>query len=218
MNEASDLYEQGLEAFRSGDNERSRELNDRSLALAREADDAPAVVDALIGLARVALRDEDLGRVHALAAEAREVAIAHALTGRPIALPLHLDAEATRMSGDLAGARALYEESIALNRRLGDERGVVLEQANLAWVAINEGRIDEAEALVRACVDSGHAEEPYLQAFCSIALARCAAEHGDRSRARELLASADEQLAAAGLVLDPADRPEYEKTVELAAD
>ena len=205
MSEASDLYQQGLEAFRRGDNERSHELNDRSLALAREADDAPAVVDALIGLARVALRDEDLARVHALTAEAREVATEHGLAGRPVALPLHLDAEATRMSGDLARARALYEESIALNRRLGDERGVALEQANVAWVAINEGRIEEAEALVRACVDSGHAEEPYLQAFCS-------------KRARELLAGADERLAAAGLVLDPADRPEYEKTVELAAD
>jgi tetratricopeptide (TPR) repeat protein len=218
VSEASDLYQQGLEAFRKGDNERSRELNDRSLALAREADDAPAVVDALMGLARVALRDEDLARVHALAAEAREVATEHGLAGRPVALPLHLDAEATRMSGDLAGARALYEESIALNRRLGDERGVALEQANLAWVAINEGRIDEAEALVRASLDSGHTEEPYLQAFCSIALARCAGERGDRNRARELLTGADEQLAAAGLVLDPTDKPEYEKTVEMAAD
>jgi ATP/maltotriose-dependent transcriptional regulator MalT len=218
VSEAGDLYQEGLEAFRRGDNDRSRELNERSLTLAREQDDAPAIVDALIGLARVALRDEDLERVHVLATEARELGRKRGLTGRPLALPLHLDAEATRMSGDFAGARALYEESIALNLKLGDERGVALEQANLAWVAINESRIDEAERLVRACLDSGHAEEPYLHAFCSIGLARCAAERGDRARARELLAEADEELATAGLVLDPTDRPEYDKTVALTRE
>jgi hypothetical protein len=34
----------------------------------------------------------------------------------------------------LRGRRALYEDSIALNRRLGNDRMVAVEQSNFAWV------------------------------------------------------------------------------------
>lgn len=211
MSEARELYEQGLEAFRRGDNERSRELNEQSLEVARREGDASATVDALIGLARAALRDGDIGRVHALAAEAREVAPDE----RTLALPLHLDAEATRMSGDLAAARKLYDESIELNRRLGDERMLAIEYANLSWVEINEGRLDEAEALLQASLEAA-GNEPYLRAFNWIGLARVAALRGDNARARELIADADRLLSETGVVLDPADEPEYRRTVALA--
>jgi tetratricopeptide (TPR) repeat protein len=213
MSEARDLYDQGLEAFRRGDNERSRELNERSLEIARREGDANGIVDALIGLARAALRDGDLDRVHALAAEAREVAPDEAA----LALPLHLDAEATRMGGDLAGARKLYEQSIDLSRRLGDSRMLAVEQANLSWVEINEGRLDEAEALLNASLDAV-GDALYIRAFDWIGLARVAALRGDSDRARELIADADRLLSEAGVVLDPADEPEYRRTVELAGD
>jgi ATP/maltotriose-dependent transcriptional regulator MalT len=211
---AEELYREGVEAFRRGEKERSRELNEQSLALARQDGDAAATVNALIGLARVALREGDLERVHALAAEARDAAEEEA----SLALPLHLDAEATRMSGDFARARRLYEQSIELNRRLGDEYMVAAEESNLAWVEINEGRLDEAEELVTRSLSTPFGEHPYGGPFCTIALARCAAERGDPAQARKLLTEADERLAAAGLVLDPADRPEYDKTVELARE
>jgi hypothetical protein len=61
------------------------------LSLAREADDGPAIVDALIGLARVALRRGQLDRVYELAREGRELATARGLT-ESLVLPLHLDA------------------------------------------------------------------------------------------------------------------------------
>ena len=122
------------------------------------------------------------------------------------------------MAGDLVGARRLYEQSIELNQRLGDDYMVSAEEANLAWVEINEGEIDRAEELVQRSLSRGFGEHPYGGPFCTIALARCAAARGERARARKLLAEADERLAAAGLVLDPADRPEYEKTVELARE
>ena len=76
MSSVADLYAEGLEAFRRGETERSEELNEESLALAREADDGPAIVNALIGLARVALRRGQLERVHELAQEGRKLATA----------------------------------------------------------------------------------------------------------------------------------------------
>jgi tetratricopeptide (TPR) repeat protein len=212
MSEADELYRQGLEAFRRGDDQRSRELNERSLASARAESDPAASVNALVGLARLALRAVDLERVHALAAEARKLAPDEA----SLVLPLHLDAEATRLGGDLAAARALYEESIALNRRLGETKMVEFEQGNLAWVEINEGNLDRAEELIRGSLAGALGESAYGRAFGAIALARCSAERGDRVRARELLGEADRELEGEGLVLDPADRPEYERTVELA--
>ncbi|MGZ4320279.1 MAG: hypothetical protein ACXVRD_13265 [Gaiellaceae bacterium] len=214
MSSAADLYAEGLEAFRRGKTERSEELNEQSLALAREQDDGPAIVNALIGLARVALRRGELDRVHELAQEGRELATTRGLT-ESLVLPLHLDAEATRMGGDLRRARELYEESIALNRRLGNARMVAVEQSNLSWVEINEGNLDAAEKLLRAGIE-GADEEPYLTAFGLIGLARCAAERGDRAAADAKLKQAEELLDQSGVVLDPADRPEYDKTVELA--
>jgi len=215
VSEAADLYREGADAFRRGDDARSLELNERSLALAREEGDVPAIVDALIGLARLALRDSDLERVHALAAEGRDLATARGLT-KSLVLPLHLDAEATRMGGDLVKARALYGESIELNRRLGDERMVAVEQFNLSWVEINDGDLDAAEALVRTALAATSEDDAYMRAFGSIALARCAAERGERASAHGLLEDAERRLADSGLVLDPADAPEYERTVELA--
>ena len=214
MSSAADLYAEGLEAFRRGETERSEELNEESLALAREADDGPAIVNALIGLARVALRRGQLERVHELAQEGRKLATARGLTDS-LVLPLHLDAEATRMGGDLTRARELYEESLALNRRLGDGRMVAVEQANLSWVEINEGNLHAAETLLRGSLE-GAEGEPYLHAFALIGLARCAAERGDRDAADEQLREAEALLEQTGLVLDPADRPEYDRTVELA--
>ena len=171
MSEADDLYREGVEAFRRGEDERSRELNVQSLSRARAAGDAAAVVKASMGLARLALRAGDLDRVHALVTEARAQA--------PV------------------GA-------------------VEFEQANLGWVEINEGNLDAAEELIRGSLAGALGESAYGRAFGAIALARCAAERGDGDRARELLAEANGELADAGLVLDPSDRPEYAKTVELA--
>jgi hypothetical protein len=42
------------------------------------------------------------------------------------------------------------------------------------------------------------------------------AERGDRTAADEQLREAETLLEQEGLVLDPADRPEYDKTFELA--
>jgi tetratricopeptide (TPR) repeat protein len=214
MTDPGALYREGLEAFRRGDAAASRELNERSLALAREQDDAPAVVDALIGLARVALRESDFERVHALAREGRALAQERGLT-ESLVLPLHLDAEATRMEGDLEAARRLYEESIALNRRLGDARMVAVEKQNLSWVEINAGNLDAAEELLRTSLGATSEQDVYGHAFVLVGLGRIAAERGRAEQAAKLLAEGAQKLAAGGLVLDPADKPEFEQSVAL---
>ena len=122
------------------------------------------------------------------------------------------------MSGDLAAARALYEQSIELNRRLGDERMVAIEYANLSWVEINEGRLDEAERLLNERPGGGRRRAVPACVRLDRSGARSPRVRGDRARARELIADADRLLSEGGVVLDPTDEPEYRRTVELAGD
>ncbi len=100
-----DRCERTLDAFRSGDNERARELSDEWLAAAQADGDLAGQIDALCMLARVALRKGEFARVRALADEARTRARA-AGDQRAERMPMHMQAVSARMTGDIAEARA----------------------------------------------------------------------------------------------------------------
>ena len=159
-------YEEALEAFRSGDNERARGLSLEALRSARSAGDPAREVDALCMLARAALRDGDFARVRELANEARACA-GTAGDPRLERMPLHMQAVAARMSGSSSQARGFYEQSIALNETLGEERMVAAELHNLAYVELHDGRWHRArELFTRARVEARRigyeALNPYL--------------------------------------------------------
>ena len=85
---AKALYEEGIQAFRHGDQATSRALNEESLSISRELGDKGGIARALIGLARVALRDGDYAMVRALSGES--MAIGWELGDRQgLVLPLH---------------------------------------------------------------------------------------------------------------------------------
>jgi hypothetical protein len=121
------------------------------------------------------------------------------------------------MRGDLDAARDLYDASIALNRELGNEAMIGVEMTNKSWVEINTGRLDEAEELVRGSLELTVDEDAYGLAFCLLSLARVHLERGDVSGA-EMLGAAEGVLEAAELVWDPAEQPEYERTLGVARD
>jgi tetratricopeptide (TPR) repeat protein len=210
--QARELEEQAYEAFKAGDADRARDLNERSLALALEADDAEATARALAGLMRLALRAHDFGEVDRLAEECDDVA---RRAGRPELrrMPLHMRAEAARMQGELGRAAELYDASIALNEELGDEAMVGVELGNKAWVELAVGHLDEAERLLRASLEA--MDDDYGIAFCLLGLARVELERG-REHGGEVLGAAEGILERSGLVWDPAEQPEYDATLTLA--
>jgi tetratricopeptide (TPR) repeat protein len=214
LERAAALEEEGYQAFKAGEDGRSQALNAESLDLARRAGDPAAEARALAGLMRLCLRRSDWQELERLAVECDGVA---ERSGDPSLrrMPLHMRAEAARMRGELEQAAASYDASIALNRELGDERMVGIEQANKSWVAINSGRLDEAETLLRGARERVDEDDAYGQAFCLLGLARGELERADAHGAL-LLAEAERLLEAAGLVWDPAERPEYERTRALA--
>lgn len=214
LQRAIELERIGYEAFKSGDANRSRELNTESLDLAREAGDPGATIRALAGLMRLALRDGDFEEVERLAGQCDELADAEddASLRR---MPLHMRAEAARMNGDLIRARGLYDASIRLNRDLGNEAMVAMELANKAWLEIASGRLEDAETLLRTSLESGAKDDHYGIAFGLLGLARVELERGS-ARGADILGAAEAELERAELVWDPAEQPEYEATLELA--
>jgi hypothetical protein len=93
------LYEDGMRAFRQGDDEEACSLHGRSLHLARRLGDKTTVALALCGLARVALR-EDLDWARTLCEEALAVVDGTGdRTGRANAL--HVLEMAARVRGGL---------------------------------------------------------------------------------------------------------------------
>ena len=209
------LIEDAVAAFRRDDRAASEGAATQALEISKRQD-APALeVEALVALSRLALRELDFERVEQLCREAQAAA---ERTGdrEALKMPLHMRAEATRLQGRPADARVLYEQSLALNRELGDERMVGVELHNRAYVDIAEGRYDAAEESFRQSLDITERHTGGMRIPCVIGLGAVAAARGDGTRALRLLAAGDAAMRAEGEILDPADEPEFTRSVERA--
>jgi tetratricopeptide (TPR) repeat protein len=200
------LYADGLLAFRAGDQDESKTRNEAALEAAGQAGDEEVQSLALVGLSRVALRDGDFGRVRSLAAEARELAPSASAE----AMPLHLLAAGTRLSGDLDGAVGLYTESLELNHGLGNSLMVGMELHNLGHVELRRGNLDTAKRHFAECRELRNSDNPYDVAMTDLNDAALAVDAGEREEASRLLGRAEQTLAGAGIVLDPDDQSEVD--------
>jgi tetratricopeptide (TPR) repeat protein len=108
----------GTLAFEQGANEEARSQFGESLAAARDAADQIAEAAAYAGLARCALM---AGELDVSRRDARACEQIHRGRGDEHALdpPLHIVAYADYIAGDDERARAGFEETLELNRRLG---------------------------------------------------------------------------------------------------
>jgi tetratricopeptide (TPR) repeat protein len=202
------LCADGVLAFRAGDQQRSRGRNEEALRIAREEGDARGECDALTGLARVALRDGRYEEVIALARQARGRARAGG-EREAEAAPLHLQAAGVRLQGDYPAARELYLESLALNRELGSETWVAMEQHNLGWVELHLGDVDGAEGCFRER-DARAGRDAYGDAWSELNWAAVAFARGDPGEARRRFAAGGRALEALGVALDPDDQSELD--------
>ena len=100
---AEQLYKDGLAAFRRGDQDESRRINEQVLKLGEEHHDDESIVRGLIGLSRIALRDGDHATLRVLCE--RAMPLWERLEDRSVVTsPIHLLAESARLEGALERA------------------------------------------------------------------------------------------------------------------
>lgn len=196
-------------AFVRGETDAVERMSRAELSRSRESGDPAGEIDALYGLAAVAMRAHDAARTWQLGEEALAVAL-RAGDRRLEEAPRHMLAGAARMAGDVEAARALYEESIALNESLGNEDRAMRERYNLSWMELNANNVDRARKLfaaVRLYVIQREYREfvPYA-ALGAAAIAVC---DGAQRQATQLLAVIATSLGE-NVQLDPDDAIEYE--------
>jgi tetratricopeptide (TPR) repeat protein len=202
------LYGDALLAFMVGAQEDSRARSEASLEVARAVEDPEALALAHLGVSRVAFLDGEYDHARSLATHARE--FARTLDPAMGQAPLHMEAQGTRLAGDYDRAAALFEESLALNRHLGDLGMVGVELHNLGHVEIHRGNIDAAERYFAECEELGASDDAYGAAMTHLNRAVVAFARGEDDRARELLGDAESLLGGIDFYPAPDDRFELE--------
>jgi tetratricopeptide (TPR) repeat protein len=214
MERAKALYGAGVLGFLQGDADSARPLLEESLGGARELGDNGLEADALIGLARVAIVEQDPVRMEQLARESAQAAGAGS-DERRLGTALHHVAEGLRRQRRFDEALPVYREAIELHGSLGDRRSVALELHNLGHAASQMG--DSATAAERFRESIGLAVEvkhERLVGYCLLDFAGLAVEDGRADRATWLVGASDALFEAIGAAHDP----EYEQERESIRD
>jgi len=104
---------------------------------------------------------------------------------------LHLLGSAHLLVGDRDAAREAFVEAVACGTEAGNPDSVLLSEAELAVLALDDGRWDDAERHARAAVDTvdAHHMEGYSTTAIAFAVrARVAAHRGERTAAERFVA------------------------------
>jgi len=186
-------------AWELGDVTRSEELFEASLAAADD-DDHRSRLEALIGLSHRALRTggPELDATAERMAEAIEQ-VRH--DGSPAALvePLLVTGQLANARGDLAQARAHFQEALDLARAAGDVWGAASALTQAGALALAARAHADAEALlaesVRLSLESG--ERGLVFAHATAALAQALTAQGKLDAARSRLRSGGDTIRRA---------------------
>jgi non-specific serine/threonine protein kinase len=186
---ASALAWQAMFELYYGDSELARTLALKGLADARAIGDARRVVDALWVLV-LGTADDDINARIVFLDEA--VTVARAAGTGLILFPLGFLAAAVAELGELDRVRLLLDECDGLARAAGDVWSQMTLSAQHGWLAIAEGRLDDAESHFQSLVDlgadwGGMHGVPGLLGLGQVSLRRGNVEHA-RAVYRELLA------------------------------
>ncbi len=163
----------------------ARGFLEESLRLARELGDRNRIAAVLQPLGQACLGEGDVERGGRYSAEAIEVA---RTVGNPrqLASALNGHAQWLRQRKDLVGAERLYTEVVDISRGLGDQESVAIGWLNLAVVAIERERYDEARTMlsqairVAAATGSRHVGQSALDVFAGLSSALGAHEMAGR--------------------------------------
>jgi len=208
-------YDDGLAAFRRGDNDECRRLSELAIgtAAAVGADREQALGH--IGLSRAAFRDRayDAGLEHANLADD----IASRCEAEDVRITaLHMRAELTRAQADYVAAVPLYEQLLAADDARGDQRSLAMENYNLGSVLVQTGDLASARDHLERSLRLDASGEHNMTAYVLLGFAGLVAREGDAVTAAKLLGAVQAHFEEVGEVLDPAEQLEFDSHVAAA--
>jgi tetratricopeptide (TPR) repeat protein len=204
---AAGLAGAGVLAFRQGDDAEAQRMFEESAELARNAGADAALVLALNGLSRVALRAGDAGRTRELSLQVLELVSGDSQEYSP----RHMLAAAARAEGDYAKAEELYGVTLELSRRLGRRSSEAGELVNLGYVALHRGETALAiERFQESLEIAAELDDDYLLPYAVMGAASSALARGHREEAARLLGAAKAAFDRTGAAIDPGSAEEYE--------
>ena len=174
-------------AFMRGEFRDTREMGEECVAVARELGDDQQVATALIVRGGAAVYEGELTRAEECLGEAE--ALCTRLGDRwGLAWMLTVRSVGSRRAGHHQASRRQLEDALAIFRDLGDEHGQVLPLVNLAVIAQDEVRLDDALVMARqAALLAVHLADRQLQHTAMCVLGRVEQSLGEPEIARELL-------------------------------
>lgn len=92
----------------------------------------------------------------------------------------------------------LYRQAIESDRRIGNLLDAAMTQANIGEVLVNQGRLDEAEPILRDAIRVLRASDFGAVPFVEMHLGRCLIARGDLDQAERLLRGGLDQWLATG--------------------
>lgn len=204
----------GLLARMRGDRGRSRDAGQRSLEIARRADDWPGVARALTICALAAQDDGDYDRATRLNEEAlalgREVA-----DPSIVAVALNSLGETARLEGDFERARTMYRQVLA---ETGDVANDEIAYFNLGQVAVELGEAEAAQESYRRSMQLGTStNNRWILSYALIGMGQALVE-SDPVRAVQLMGAGEALRKVVGSVLYAADPSLLERSIGKARE
>ena len=208
------LFDAGYLAFWKGDDDVSSSLQRDALQIGRISGNPTVTALALVGLARIALRN-NISEARRLCREALAATEGtEDQEGRSSAL--HVLAVAAQMAGEVHEARDLMRQRIELGHATGNLAIIAIESNNLSMVERQLGNLEEADILARNALDiSSRRGDSLAIAWNLNGLAACAALRGQQQRGAMLVGAADEAMEAAGGAWPPDELVHYNRTVSI---
>jgi non-specific serine/threonine protein kinase len=207
----------GVLVWTAGDHDRALELQNASLALAREIDDAwgmaaaqgdRAIVEFMKGGSAVEARsatEDVLNQFRALGDRYSE------------GLALTVLGNIAQSQGNLVEAIHRFQEALAITLQTGDNRGQALCLFNLAQLARLEGDLDRAAAHHREALELARQlsiQEDLLYSLAGIA--GIAVERRQFARAAQLLGAVSAATEGIGMPLQTMEQAQFDRDVATA--
>jgi len=185
----------------TGNPERAAAVLDEAVALARSTGEPHGVARASYNSAFAAVEQGSFDRAYELLGEAAQIARSEGTKLQEAMCLVHLG-YTSALAGDYERAAALLDEGVALFTELGATTWTQIAFRYQGLLALLDGRIDEAEPLLRTSLMKGREQAPQWEvAYWMEELAAVAAAKGEALRAAKLWGATDALFEKLGLAI-----------------